>query len=432
MIDTCVIDIPFKSEFVYSENLEPDGRVSGFVDLKECHSRGCKLTAGEIDSFNKDGSAHVARLRSSWDSIASSNSSIAFKVFEGGVSNYPRVQIKGSVNKILQGHNVYGSNDHNLILSLIQAITLAMPEFVTMLDFTQAVLKQIDCTFTSHAPNLDTALQIIGACKNISKNQTRLSKNSHATSNYWGTSGKGERTSRHKVLKQYLKKYEIEFQIKELTKKLKLDKSNVYIHKQLAALNSVEVKDFAETAVRYEACVMPDKLKSSGIPTHLGDFLDYCDNFNLYSKHNIIETLWLDSWKDIFDAFGDTTMTVYKDFEIFDALDNLYTTYTIEGKPRQSKSKRLHKFYCDFKNYGFDKLKSMTSSSKFYRDLTDLTAVVPLSQLQNMYGDKSNVLPIIRLVQIDFSKQLPSGYIEPECLYSQFNNDSLPFKLHRA
>jgi II/X family phage/plasmid replication protein len=445
MIDTVVIDVPFQSKHVYSESLDKNDRVSGFVDLKECHALGCKLGAGEVDSFKKivdpedpenpskwEYLAEVSRLSVPWDSIASSNSSIAFKVFEGGVATYPRIQIKGSVNKILQGHNVFGSDDHTLILAIIQALCLAMPDFVEMLDFSQAELKQIDCTYTSQAENVDTALQIIRACKNVSKNQTRVSKNSHATSNYWGMSGKGERTSRNKVLKQYLKKYEVEHQIKEITKKLKNNPQNTYLVKQLAALNSKVVKDYAEKAVRYEASIMGDKLKSRGIPTQLGDFLDYCDTFNKTSKNTIIESLWLDGFRDVFAAFGDVNMTIYKDSEIFEVLDNLFTTYTETGKARQSKAKRLHKFYCDFQQYGFEKVKEMTSESKFYRDLADLNLVVPRSQLQNMFGNESNVVPIIRLVKIDFSNQLPDGYKEPEDLFTQYNRDGLAFKLHRS
>ena len=202
MIDTAVINIPFKLEFV-AHSLSKDDRAVGHVDLRLCHENGCKVAAGEIVDFVGTGIAEVTSLRSCWDSIASSNSSLAFKIFAGGESYYPFVQIKGSVNKILQGHNVYGSDNPELILSLIQALSLSMPDFSEMLDFSNAELKQLDCTYTAHTENESISKQVIQACKRVHSGQTQVSKNSHETTNYWGMSGKGQRSSRNKQLRNY-------------------------------------------------------------------------------------------------------------------------------------------------------------------------------------------------------------------------------------
>ena len=218
MIDTAVVNIPFKLDFV-AHSLDKNDRAVGIVDLRLCHEHGCKVAAGEIIDWVSSGVAEITSLRSCWDSIASSNSSLAFKIFAGSETYFPFVQIKGSINKILSGHNVFGSDNPNLILSLVQALILAMPDFSEMLDFSNAELKQLDCTYSAHAENENISLQVIQACKRVHSGQTQVSKNSHETTNYWGMSGKGKRSSRNKLLKQYLKWFEVQHQIKEITSK---------------------------------------------------------------------------------------------------------------------------------------------------------------------------------------------------------------------
>lgn len=425
MIDTVVLDIPFKLDFV-AHSLTKDDRAVGIVDLRVCHEHGCKVAAGEIINWVSPGVAEITTLHSCWDSISSSNSSLAFKIFQGSETYYPFVQIKASANKILQGHNVYGSDDPEIILSLLQALIIAMPYFAEMLDFTQTIIKQIDCTFTAHVENEHIAQQVIHACKRVHSGQTQCSKNSHETTNYWGKNGKGERTSRNKVLKQYLKWFELQAQVIEIEKKLKKEPSNDYFQRQLIAMKSPEVQTFAKNAVRHEACVMPDMMKRLGVPNHLGDFLDYAEQ----CEGNVIAVLWKEAWKDIFNAFGGKDMRVYTDHEVKEQLMARFKIVTAKGNISYSKAHRLHKFYLDLQHYGWDKLKDTISSSTFYDTVNGLMEVVPKAQLQNLQGSVSNVVPIIKMINVDFSKQVPFGWVEPDCLEDQFNQNSNVFKLH--
>lgn len=427
MIDTVVLDIPFQLDFV-AHSLTKDDRAVGLVSLETCHEKGCKVAAGEVVDFISPGVAEITSLRSCWDSISSSNSSLAFKIYSGSENYYPFVQIKGSVNKILQGHNVYGSDKPEIILSLIQALIFAMPDFCEMLDFSNTIIKQIDCTYTAHVENESISKQIIQACKRVHSGQTQCSKNSHETTNYWGKSGKGDRSSRNKILKQYLKWFELQHQILEVENKLKKETSNHYFNRQLVAMKSPVVQNFAKNSVRFEACVMPDMMKRLGVPKHLGDFLDYADKFD----GNLIESLWSSAWKDIFDTFGGVDMTVYRDSEVLEQLKKVHSTITSKGNISYAKPKRLHKFYLDLQQYGWDKLKDTISSSTFYDNVNCLLDVVPKAHLQNLHGNQSNVLPIIRMINVDFSAQVPLGWKEPECLAAQFNKDSNVFQLHRV
>ncbi|NQY65552.1 MAG: hypothetical protein HRT38_17940, partial [Alteromonadaceae bacterium] len=75
MIDTVVLDIPFKLDFV-AHSLTKDDRAVGSVDLRVCHEHGCKVAAGEIINWISPGVAEITTLHSCWDSISSSNSSL--------------------------------------------------------------------------------------------------------------------------------------------------------------------------------------------------------------------------------------------------------------------------------------------------------------------------------------------------------------------
>ncbi|KGK00280.1 phage/plasmid replication protein, II/X family [Thalassotalea sp. ND16A] len=447
MIDTVVLNIKFKPQYVFGDHIK---RESGEVDLKECFKRGCKVMAGEIVDFNGVGNAEVTNLSSPWESIASSNSSVAFKVFQGGASYWPFVQVKGSVAKILQGHNVYGSDNPEQILCLIDALCFAMPDLIDMLDFKTVEIKQIDCTYSAHVKNQSIARQVIAACRNIHHGQTKVSNQEHDTSNYWGMSGKGVRTSRNKTLKQYLKFPEILNAIEKIEKDLGLVKSepklhksglikkakttkkktqNAYFEKQLKLLKSPEVQNYAKTAVRHEACVMPDMMKRMDIPTNLIEFMKYCrDEIN----GNVIQHMWAVAWSDILECFKGADMKVYTDDEIESKIKSKFVKVTPSGNLSYAKGIRLHKLYMDIKTYGWAKTKSMFSSSTFNDNVKLLMKVVPKAHLQNLNGIASNVTPIIKVINFDFINQCPVGYVEPDSLYQQHAENVLSFPLHRV
>ena len=101
-------------------------------------------------------------------------------------------------------------------------------------------------------------------------------------------------------------------------------------------------------------------------------------------------------------------MNVYNDDEVFQKLKDHYATTTPSGKVSYAKANRIFRFFRDIKNEGFAEVKRVASNGSFYRNLDLLTAVVPRAYLQNLHSVKSNIIPLVRLVNVDFSKPTPS------------------------
>lgn len=413
MIDLLTIKIPFVDSIVA---MSPDG-ASGLIDLRECQKRGCRMEAGDVtftaNDYRLDSEniclAEVSALRHPFEALPSSWSTLAFKVRAGGQNYFPHIELKASPAKLLQGHNVYGTCNVMLCIdALITAFCYALPDMAEILEFNNAELAQIDCTFSAHLNTESDSRNVIHALRNISNGQTRGAKSAFDTTAYFG---KG---SRHKRLKAYLKQFELQDQINKAQANYEKTKSQVY-KKQLEAMTAPEVQEFAKNALRLEASVMPRMLKRLGIPTNIWAFETYSESF----EGCLIQQLWKQSWSDIFKTFEGATMRTYSDTEIHENLRNHFKTETKSGFS-YSKADRLFRTFRMMKHEGWDEVKSTTPKATFYRVIEDLTKVVPKAYLQNLQATASNVFPLIRFVNVDFSNQHPSNWVEPQCLSDQY------------
>ncbi|MCU8036854.1 MULTISPECIES: phage/plasmid replication protein, II/X family [unclassified Shewanella] len=416
MIDLFRIEIPFHEDFVVGDTVSD--RMSGIIDLKECSLRGVRLEAGNV--IYNDGQFDYESLRHPYESIPSSWSTLSFKIHAGGSTYWPFVEIKASPAKLLQGHNVFGSDDTRLCVeSLVTTFSTGMPRLSEMLDFNCSQIKQIDCTFTAHLSSESEARNAIHALRNLSSGQTRSSKSSHDTTAYWGTknSNGGKSASRHKQLKAYLKHFELQNSIKDTQDKLKKSKLDVY-ERQLAAMQRPEVLAFANNSLRFEASIMPRMLKRLGFPLHVGDFVRHCEEMR--KRHCPIQYMWNHAWEDIFSTFEGKQVNIYNDDEVRDALRANYQTVSSKGKVSYSKADRLFRFIRSLKSEGWDEVKVTMPESTFYYNVNLISSVIPKAYLQNLQAQAaSNVVPLIRMINVDFTKQHPQNWQEPTPLYKQ-------------
>ena len=413
MIDLLTIKIPFVESIVA---MSPDG-TNGLIDLRECQKRGCRMAAGDVvftdNDYRLDAEniclAEVSALIHPFESLPSSWSTLAFKIRAGGQNYFPYIELKASPAKLLQGHNVYGTCNVMLCIdSLITAFCYALPDMAEILEFNNAELAQIDCTFSAHLNTESDSRNVIHALRNISNGQTRGAKSAFDTTAYFG---KG---SRHKRLKAYLKQFELQDQTNKAQANYEKTKSQVY-KKQLEAMTAPEVQEFAKNALRLEASVMPRMLKRLGIPTNIWAFETYSESF----EGCLIQQLWKQSWSDIFKTFEGATMRTYSDTEIHENLKQHFKTETKNGFSF-SKADRLFRTFRMMKHEGWEEVKATMPKATFYRTIEDLTKVVPKAYLQNLQATASNVVPLIRFVNVDFSKQHPSNWVEPMRLSEQY------------
>ena len=181
-------------------------------------------------------------------------------------------------------------------------------------------------------------------------------------------------------------------------------------------MQSEEVRAFAENALRFEASILPRMFQRLNIPTHLGDFMDYAENFD----GCLIESLWSEAFKDVFSALGEENMNVFDDEEILNRLKIKFAKVSLKtGNTSYAKANRLFRFYRSFKNEGYEEVKRTTAPRTFYDNMTELCTVVSKAHLQNLKGIASNVVPMLKVINVDFSKQHPSSYIEPKHLSEQ-------------
>lgn len=423
MIDLALIQIPINDAYVIPFYDKCGRVVGGTFDLLQAHKLGCRLSAGEIEIEETNETSNgqpvtrtsVHRLSHPFESIPSSNSSIAFKIRAGGKNYWPFFEIKGSPAKLLQGHNAFGSSDvDKCVMAPLDGFVFHYPDLVPLLDLHLSTIAQIDCTYTAHTESQFLAKQVIQALRHVSSGQVRASNQSFETTVLWNAG------STHCVREVYLKSFEILRQIEDLEKKIKINPAD-YMHKQLDALTSDVVQEFSKNAVRFEAKCKKRMLTRLGIPIRVFDFVTYAKNYD----GCLIQALWNEGFKDIFNTFKGKDVNVYNDGEVLKRLEDELFTTTKSGNISLSRPKRLFRFFRSIKNEGLQSVMDTSSESTFYRNMQEITSVVPKAYLQNLHAGTTNVIPLIKLINVDFAKQLPVGFVEPASLAEQLTGHNL-------
>lgn len=407
MIDMIDISIPFKDCYVFESKTNNDSKTYSSINLSDIASV-CDLACSAKVTYDNNGSAVLSELRAKYDSLPSSFTGIAYKVFEGGLNMYPCVRVKASPAKVLQGHNVFGSCDLELgAFELLGYLASEKPELYDLLDFEKTEVVHIDVTFSFRAENNHIAQQIIDFLRSISKSQTKKSRSSdYETTVYWN------HNSRSRMLKAYLKYPEMMRQLNALKSK-KSATITEYDRNTIRALSNPELHTFATGLVRFEASLYKRYFQSKNIPNNLFLMIEHQKNY-FRGSDNFILDLWKSSFKDILDAIGDSTMDIYNDNLILDKLKAEFFSTTPKGNISYSKANRLFGFYRRLVNEGYSNVSNTMDRATFWRHKCDLLSIgLSEAQLQNLTADKSNIVPLLKVMNLDFSAQRPSWYNEP-------------------
>lgn len=425
MIDFLKLSVPFKPEYVLSSD------DSSFVDLKQIGELAqIKLSARNVE-FEVDGDLSVSGLSHPWESIPSWFSGLALKIHGGGQKLPPCVELKASPAKLLQGHNVYGSDDLELCaFEMLFVLAESHPYLYDLLSVNDTTLDWIDVTFSARADNQSTALQVIHALRNVRNGHIKPSRynEAHETTVYWN---KG---SRHIERKAYLKLPELLKDFGDLNKKIEKAKTatyvkeeNYHVHRRYFHLSSIFLKlqQYAVGLIRFEARLKRrwlDEFKLdknnplSGFPLNLFEAINFQKSYELTKKSCLIADMWRMAFKELFAAIEGESMNIYDDEKVKVKLNDLYASVTRTGNISYAKADRVFRFYRALVAEGYDAVRdSYSSRMSFWRLEQDLLlAGFSKVQLQQLYGSKdSNVIPLIRIVNVDFGKQHPDFYQEP-------------------
>lgn len=402
MIDMIKISVPFLDSHI--QKLESG---SADFDMSRLMKELGMTLEGAIRYEN--GKAIHERLRHKFESLPSYFASLAFKVCRDDLKGYPYVAIQGNPAKLLTGHNVYGSDNPELCtFSVVEAFQFAFPELCNYLDWYHSTIDFIDVTYTARLANDTLAQQALNVLKNISYGQMKVTECNHESTVYWN---KG---SEHLVRKAYLKAPELAKRIDELTRKLAKEKHDHYAE-QIKQLTSPEVKAMADGAIRFEARLYGRWLKDRGIQTALG-------NFTAYASEKMTE-LWRLAFQPVFKCFEGATVNAQDHTQVLNNLRITHQRTTPKGNISYSTAEALYDFYLAIVRDGYNSTKSRIAerSRATWKRKEDalLEAGLSRAQLMQFTGEQTNVIPLVRLINVDFGQQLPANWQEPAPLSLQ-------------
>lgn len=402
MLDHICINAPFESSFF---SVDSEGRYF-FVDV-DLHSIEIPLASRSVHK-NDDGSISAAALFHPYESVPTHYTGMAMKVFFD-TSYEPYVQIKASPAKLLQGHNVFGSdNIEQGAMEMIGFLHEAYPVLARMLDWPRAWVSHIDVTYSARLKDQSTAKKVLDFLSNVSNGQTRLSNKRFDSSVYWG--GQTSRLVNHKC---YMKHDEFIAQFEEY--KMLAKKNDKSAQRVVDVMSNQDLINWTVGLLRFESRLKKRWLERNGIPTNLFDLIKF-----QRSNPNLLQTFWNKATHSIFEALRGQTMKLTDDTSVLEAIERSEVVMTKSGKVSQTKVRNLFAMFCLIREKGFDEIKNNYGKSQFYNLISQLCECgFSKAYLQNLHDEKaSNIIPFVKLVEIDFNQQLPDWYEEP---VSQFN-----------
>lgn len=402
MLDHLCINIPFESSF-YS--VDAEGRYF-FIDV-DPHSLEIPLASRSVNK-NEDGSISASALFHPFESVPTHYTGMALKVFFDSAYE-PYVQIKASPAKLMQGHNVFGSdNIEQGAFEMLGFLDVAYPLLSRMLDVPRAWVSHIDVTYSARLKDQDLAKKVLQFLSNVSNGQTRLSNKRYDSTVYWG--GQTSRLVNHKC---YLKHDEFLAQFEEQKQLSKFNNKSAM--RVVEVMSDSRLINWTIGLARFESRLKKRWLERNGIPINLFELIKF-----QRSNPNLLQTLWTKATSNIFDALRGQTMKITDDSSVYRAIETSEIVLTSKGKVSQVKVRNLFSAYCLIREKGITEIEQKYSKTSFYRIIQDLIGCgFSKAFLQNLHDEKaSNIIPFVKLVEIDFNQQLPDWYEEP---VSQFN-----------
>lgn len=403
MLDHLCINAPFESSF-FSVN---EAGEYFFIDV-DLHSIEIPLASRSVHK-NDDGSISAAALFHPFESVPTHYTGMAMKVFFDS-SYEPYVQIKASPAKLLQGHNVFGLDDiEQGADEMIGFLHMAYPVLTKMLDWSRAWISHIDVTYSAKLSDQTTAKKVLDFLANVSNGQTRLSNKRFDSSVYWG--GQTSRLVNHKC---YLKHDEFISQFEELKQLAK--KNDKSAQRVVDVMSDSRLINWTVGLLRFESRLKKRWLERNGVPTNLYELIAFQK-----ANPDLLQTLWTKATHGIFDAMRGQTVKLINDESVLEAISNSPVVVTNSGKVSQTRIRNIYSTYCLVREHGLEKLAEMLPKPTFYRHLSELCDCgFSKAFLQNLHDNKAkNVIPFMKLVEIDFSQQLPEWYEPP---VSQFKS----------
>lgn len=406
MLDKIVMHIPVDSSLV---DVTSDGNhcIFGFdmLDL------GLKKVGSWSVYKNEEGDVRHVALNHSYEKLPTSYTSMAFKFFHEG-RFFPHVELKASPAKILQGHNVYGTDwIEEGAMEMLGYLAESHPTLYSMLAISETEVLQLDATYSARLRDDNQVAQALDFMRNMSSRHIRKSQKQIVYKNtvYFG-SERGKRFAR----KVYGKSCEFQNQLEEQTKLAKAN--DKCAQRVVKVMSDPALQAWTKGLLRFETGIKRYVLKELGIPTNLFQLIRY-----QRENPTFLKDLWVKANSELFKALEGTAMKCTDPDSVFNHLCSVYAKRTALGRVSLTKARNLFTFYTNLEAHGFEVLKTRYSDTRFYANMADLIAAgYSKAFLQNLHVEsKNNVIPFIKLVEINFENQVPPDFKEPVSTFNQ-------------
>ena len=408
MLDKIVMHIPVDASLV---DMDSEGRhcIFGFnlLDLD-------LLKVGSWDVYKDDeGQTQHRALNHGYERLPTSFTAMAFKFFHEGYS-YPYVELKASPAKILQGHNVYGTDwIEQGALEMLGFLAETHPTLYGMLAISETEIKQLDATYSARLRDDNQVAQVLDFMRNMSSRHIRKSTKQIIYKNtvYFGS----ERSKRF-ARKVYGKSCEFQNQLQEQIKLAKSNDKNAM--RVVKVMSDPDLQTWTSGLLRFETGIKAYVMKELDIPTNLFQLIRY-----QRSNPNFLKDLWVKANSEIFKALEGTAMQTTDHDSVFKNLCEVHQSITPTGKVRFTKARNLFNFYCALQTHGVEVMKTRYSETRFHVYMADLIlAGYSKAFLQNLHIEtKNNIIPFLKLVEINFESQVPPNFQEPVSTFNRSN-----------
>jgi len=360
---------------------------------------------------NEDGDVRHVALNHSYEKLPTSYTSMAFKFFHEG-RFFPHVELKASPAKILQGHNVYGTDwIEEGAMEMLGYLAESHPTLYSMLAISETEVLQLDATYSARLRDDNQVAQALDFMRNMSSRHIRKSQKQIVYKNtvYFG-SERGKRFAR----KVYGKSCEFQNQLDE---QIRLASANDKCAQRVVkVMSDPALQSWTKGLLRFETGIKRYVLKELGIPTNLFQLIRY-----QRENPTFLKDLWVKANSELFKALEGTAMKCTDPDSVFNHLCSVYAKRTALGRVSLTKARNLFSFYTNLEAHGFEVLKTRYSDTRFYANMADLIAAgYSKAFLQNLHIEsKNNVIPFIKLVEINFENQVPPDFKEPVSTFNQ-------------
>lgn len=325
MIDHLSINIPFSKNYL---TVTSDGKFAKVnVDLLDFD---LKLACRAVHK-DEDGNIKPEILYHPYESIPTHFTGMSLKVnFESIIISEtsqvaPFVNIKASPAKILQGHNVFGSDDlESGVMEMFGWLATAYPDLYKLLDVQNATISHIDITYSARAESEEQAKQVLEFLRTVSAGQTKLSKKQEDNTVYWGGV-----TSRLINIKCYLKHEEFLAQYQDMYKKAQAN--NLGAKRVLEVMQNQDLINYTVGLIRLETRLKNRWLQRKKIPLNIWDLIRY-------QKQNphIMRSLWTVATESLLGALrGQSVYHYYDDEAIINQIKQSDIVLNNKGKLAQ-------------------------------------------------------------------------------------------------